>query len=926
MYPCMKHCTVTCDFYSLGVLRLHAHCIFLATLFIHTACFLISAMETRAKRCDKLNLSDLTALGSTRVKELSKSQTSLYRLSPLLNRVEASAQTLRHGHSVGDLNKLNPSLRSKRVSSARERLCEDEKQKTSAPSSDAIKKLIADSRSFDIASTRILTGSLPSFPSVDAFLQNQSTKRQRHRYSHQRKSIKTQSMLHTVVDYSENSLYDFATQYYDSLPLQVQVQNGYRSPGNAICLSHDDVYNMYFIHRMDVVTGTIHGNAISVPLHTDVQFCLIHDPDSNLERALIGYEYESIRDIIAANPRPKLIRSLSHWEYDGVAVDDDEVLVVIGTILITGDERVWLEAFSLKSHTTLQLHPNSRAIFTTRPLLIPLHLSDIVEYVPQIFPCTAQIYAYQQASKDLEIKLIEFHNRRVESVIVCSASASDDPLLALPTRNSVTVKIVPLKSDKAKKIRERADGILANFSPSQCSYLADTESRSLFDFQSFLYRTLKWDKEDAGVYLTPRILSASVELPEYRPYRAVESMNASQVRKTSIELPMDLHHMIALAQDTVEIVETSSTSSLSESSLLSSSEPTPPTPPRPWRRCRSMQEELLVTHAQEQSSSSEEYYLTPLSSQALSIVNLYSFAKRYSTQLPITADVKDGYVDLNGIQISRGDVITVHGIAYNKAVSVKDDQDKVYVLPIDATSEFGVLQEDAFRHLFGDEAEFETIGDIIAKEKIPTILCARNQYRGGNPQCSVEANEVIVVKKVKKMTKTLKAYSVTMEIKKTLSAKCAGHFTTSPRAVKLKISNLLQHFSGFLPGKAVAFPDAYCSELPAQLEFCTVTLTSVHPANSLIFSCQTQSLKNGELHLYSISLEHYLHLQPCITQSRAPTHHLSINHSKSNPQIHVSTSPRTQGGSFEESPGEWKKEDNVKFLNTLNENQVSIYY
>ena len=883
--------------------------------------FICFSMETRTKRRDRLNLSGLTALGSTGVKGMSKSQTSLYRLSPLLTNEEASVQILHHGQSVGDLIKLNPGVRLQRVSSAIERFHEGDQRKSSAPSSSALNKSITDRCSVDSACTGILSGSLPSLPSVDA-IQSVSSKRQRHRYSKQRKSIKTQ-LMHTCMDYRENSLSDFAAMYSDSLPLQVQIQNGYRSPGNVICLSPGDMCNIYFIHQMEVVTGTIHGNAISVPLHTDVQFCLVHDPESNLERALVGYEYKSIRDVIAANPRPKVIRSLSHWEDDHVAVDDDEVLVVIGTILITGDETVWLEAFSLKFHTHLQLHPNCRAIFTTRPQLLPLYLSDIVEHIPETFPCTVQIYGYQQASQDLEIKVIDFQSTIVESVIVCSASSSDDPLLALPTTNSVTVKLVHLNSmsDEARQIHERANVIQANFSPSRCIYLADTQSRSLFDFQSLLYKTLKHEKEDAGWYFPSNItvVSPSVELPGKRHYQGVESMNASQERKISYQPPMELHHMISLAQDTIEIVEASSASSLSDGSALSSSEPTPPTPPRPWRRCGSVQDDLLV-HQVEQPSSSEELYLSPMCSQATGVFNLYSFAQKYSTQLPKTADVKDGYVDINGVQISRGDVITVHGIAYNTAVSIKDDQDKVYVLPVDATSEFGVLQADAFRQFFGDEAEFETIGDIIAKEKIPTILCARNQYNGGSPRCSVEANEVLVVRKVKKLTKVLKVYSVTMEMKKALSAKCAGHFSTAPRAVKLKISNLLKQFPGFLPGKAMAFPDAYCSELPAQLEFSIVTLTSVHQANSLIFSCQSQNLKNGELDLFSVSLEHYLHLQPCKAQAHEP---IEINRSKSIPEFNVSTFPRTLGGNFQKSL-EWKREDNVAFLHTLDENQVSI--
>ena len=878
-------------------------------------------METRLKHHDRLNLSGLTALDSATVKQLSKSQSSLYRVSPLLTYEEASVQILQHGHSQGDINRLQLAHR---ASSAKERrLVQGGIRKSSTSSSpDSLKKSLAERRSFDIARGSSLTCSMPSLSDNAETPPTQLQKRQGHRYSQQRKSLKSQSAL-TLMDYGETSLTDFVGKYGNSLPLRVQIQNGYHFPSNPVCLSTGDVCNVYFTHPMEVINGEIQGSNISIPLYSDMQFCLVHNPDCNIERALLGYEYESIRDVIAANPRPKVIRSLSHCEDGHVTIDDDDILVVNGTVLFPRDDTMWLEVFSLKFHTVLQLHPKCSGIFTTRPLLIPLYLSDIAEYVPEPFPCKVLIYAHQQVANNLETKVIDLQSRSVETIIVCSQSASIDPLLALPARSSVTVTLGCFKKDSndAKLLGMQAKNVLANFSPSVCVYLAEVESSSVYEFQSRLYRTIKRDKADAFAcepsklnFLSPRNDNKSFfETPKYRP---IEVSNASQVRKISCEPQMGMEHMFNLAQGSFEIVEASSASSLSDGSALSSSEPTPPTPPRPWRRCGSLQEEIHVLHEQPYGSE-ESLYLSPLCSQAPSVFNLYSFARRYSTQFPVKADVKDGYVTLKGTQISRGDVLTVHGIAYTQAVSVKDDQlAKVYILPMDATSEFGVLQDDSFRRSFGDETEFETIGDILANEMMPTILCARSPYNGGNQKCSIEANEVLVVRKAKKLTKVLKVYSVTMEMKKNLAAKCAGHFTTAPKAVKLAISKLLRHFPSFLPGKAVAFPDTYCSELPAQLEYNIVTLASIHPANSLIFSCSSQEILNGELDLFSVSLDHFLHLQPC----DVPVHQPAITCSKSIPQINVSTTPQVQRGSVHEN-SEWK-EDNIKFLATLNENNV----
>ena len=885
---------------------------------------LYKGMETRKKPRDKLNLSELTTLNSNAIKQLSKSQTSLYRVSPLLTHEEA---VLHRGHSHSDINKLNTGVRGPRASSATERVLRSEIRKSSTPSSELLTKLLSGQRSFPraLGDEGNLTASMPSLFLKDAEKSpTQSPKRRGHRYSKQRKSLKTQS-VHTLIDCRETSLADFVSRYSDSLPVQVEIQNGYYSQSNPICLSRGDTCNVYFLHHIDAVTGTIQGISISVPLHTDLQVCLVHNPDCNAERALMGYEYETIQDIIASSPRPKLIRSLSLSKHGHVTIDRDELLVIVGTILLPRDDTVWLEAFSLNSHKTLHLHPKCSGKFTTRPQLLPLALSDVAEYVPEPFPCTVLTYAYQTADTS-EAKVIDLHSRSVESLIVCSSTTSSEPLFVLPANCAVTVTLLPMKSsDEGLSLREQTRNVLENFNPARCDYLVDIASSSLYEFQIWLYRTMKRETAADSMLapslfdaLSPRHSNTFFKTPGYNSAKGDLCAHASQVRKISCEPQMRPECIVYLAQNSLETV--SSPSSLSDGSAKSSSEPTPPTPPRPLRLCMSAQDDMLVLPF----GSEESLYLSPLCSQVPKVLNLFSFAKRYSNHFPVVADVKDGYVFQDGIQISRGDVLTVHGIAYTEGVSVKDDQGKVYILPMDATSEFGVLQDDSFRQLFGDEAEFDTIGEIISNENVPKILCARSQYNTGNQRSSVEANEVLVVRKVKKLSKILKVYSVTHEMKKNLAAKCAGHFTTAPRAVKLVISKLLQFFPTFLPGKAVAFPDTYCSELPAQLEFSIVTLSSIHPANSLVFSCSPQDVVSGELQLFSVSLDHYLHLQPHEGKPNVSATLPAINYSRSMsvPQINVScTFPRLERSSLRESP-EWKV-DNVKFLSTLNENNVS---
>ena len=234
-------------------------------------------------------------------------------------------------------------------------------------------------------------------------------------------------------------------------------------------------------------------------------------------------------------------------------------------------------------------------------------------------------------------------------------------------------------------------------------------------------------------------------------------------------------------------------------------------------------------------------------------LSLQRFATKYSERLPLSIQIQSGSYHSKLVHITKSDVFTVHFIVNQEVISFRDNiNNNIYILPLTAATEFGIACASG-NGSSTERAEFEVVGDILDTPKLPKILCARRSFKGNDAKSSVEVNEVLVVKSVKKMKKILKVYSITAKMKKYLSAKCKGHFTTAPDSTKLSIQKVLEHFPDLLPVQMVVFPRN--QELPSHLSSQEVTVISHHAKDSLIVSPVDTKSSGGHLFSIPVSVE-----------------------------------------------------------------------
>lgn len=265
------------------------------------------------------------------------------------------------------------------------------------------------------------------------------------------------------------------------------------------------------------------------------------------------------------------------------------------------------------------------------------------------------------------------------------------------------------------------------------------------------------------------------------------------------------------------------------------------------------------THRHSSTSQQQIRHMSTPSSVRLDIastvqeevcLSLQRFASKYAERLPLSIQIQSGSYHEKLFQVSKADIFTVHFIAMQQVVSFKDTANNdTYILPLTAVSEFGITHASQWSN--SECTEFETIKDILDAAILPRVVCARRSFQGNNAKSSVEINEILIIQKAKKMNKVLKVYSITAGMKKCLSSKCKGLFTTTPESIKLSIQKIYEHLFDLLPVKVVAFPQN--QELPSHLIDKEVTVMGHHAKDSLIVS--PVNTRSSEGQLFSIPID-----------------------------------------------------------------------
>ena len=221
----------------------------------------------------------------------------------------------------------------------------------------------------------------------------------------------------------------FVANYSNLLPLRIKVlqgvymiHEGYQTD-NRYSSSTNDEYNIHFLKYTTIVTFIGDANEkYSAPLNSSLKFSPLYDPTNDICKAVQGYIFDKVRDILSTDPMPKVVCvTREHRAGDANAsVFKDEILAICKVSRVGMMRRRVLKVYSITSNTKKQLNEDCQGYFSTAPHLFPLFLPQITLCIPNPFQLRAIILEDSESTptdplpSDLQNKTVTLSHQSIE--------------------------------------------------------------------------------------------------------------------------------------------------------------------------------------------------------------------------------------------------------------------------------------------------------------------------------------------------------------------------------------------------------------------------------------------------------------------------------------------------------------------------------
>lgn len=183
----------------------------------------------------------------------------------------------------------------------------------------------------------------------------------------------------------------FADRYVRDFPVKFTVCKGFYGPTEDLKFSEGDRFRAHAVKQSTVV-NIEYDNGIreNIPVTSTTPFAVLFDPYSSIKDALKGYRFEKVSELIQLPILPPLLwsRKSYHGSSTDSSVSSNELLIVrrVKSRLV-GRQQLKVYSHTHKKEKTL--YTTCVGSFSTKPRDVSLFLSDILKYMPDIFPCRA---------------------------------------------------------------------------------------------------------------------------------------------------------------------------------------------------------------------------------------------------------------------------------------------------------------------------------------------------------------------------------------------------------------------------------------------------------------------------------------------------------------------------------------------------------
>ena len=321
-------------------------------------------------------------------------------------------------------------------------------------------------------------------------------------------------------------------KYSKAFPIRIAITTGYLGPTPRLTLSSGDAFNIHFQKRTKVVVIRDSQDApYSVPLNSVLQFGLIQ---KNIVKSRGGLSpdslvFEKVADVLALSKLPRVIAATVSWrgENEKSSVECTEILIVkqaLKSKIIMHRGRKSLKVFSVLSRSEKILPEDCIGRFTINSNRVLLHLPDLMEHIPNLFPSEAIMYCDYRSEgklKDLPPGFLSRNITMCEYITEASLVASSvkiskklgevgyhpdsEALVDIPVDDEalkIEVAVIDSSdSQETEKLYEDTRHIYERFNPRKLKSFKDTGSEKTYATQSLFYEAIRPGCENVGVEL-----------------------------------------------------------------------------------------------------------------------------------------------------------------------------------------------------------------------------------------------------------------------------------------------------------------------------------------------------------------------------------------------------------------------------------------
>ena len=300
-------------------------------------------------------------------------------------------------------------------------------------------------------------------------------------------------------------LSQFITRYSALLPCQVKLCQPLVSATLPLSLPQSSIIQLHCIKHTKVVLmkDIRSGEIYSAPVNSAVNCGLLFDPNSDVQKALKGFQFQTAGEIMAMKPLPSLVKATQCYRGNNVTVEEGEILQVLRVKHFLRLKHLKVQNLQKESK---QLSEKCLGAFTTAPRDVSIPLSTLFDLdvkLPQkavIFEditkpkCTATQHVVMLEKIAGETCLIaSCPNLSLEGTTHCHLEFFSD--------TDVEVEIAPMDSETKMQVVNTTKTLFSQFHFSKPYLLFDRSSKDGQRLQNLMHSSLTPGREQTGMQL-----------------------------------------------------------------------------------------------------------------------------------------------------------------------------------------------------------------------------------------------------------------------------------------------------------------------------------------------------------------------------------------------------------------------------------------